>query len=104
MCIIGVGDSARLQGSPDGTNMTIPTQIDDIRQIVLKHARLVGASGAVDDDADLYALGLNSLATVSVMLALEDRYGVEFGDELLSRETFASIGAIARVIDILRGD
>ena len=84
--------------------MTISTQIDDIRQIVLKHARLVGASDAIDDDADLYALGLNSLATVNVMLALEDLYNVEFGDELLSRETFASIGAISRAINILRGD
>ena len=84
--------------------MTISTQIDDIRQIVLKHARLAGASDAIDDDADLYALGLNSLATVNVMLALEDLYNVEFGDELLSRETFASIGAISRAINILRGD
>lgn len=79
-------------------------QIDDIRQIVFKHARLVGTPDAIDDDADLYALGLNSLATVNVMLALEDRYSVEFGDELLRRETFASISAIARVVANLRGD
>jgi acyl carrier protein len=95
---------AQLQESPGDTNMTISTQIDDIRQIVLKHARLVGANDAIDDDADLYSLGLNSLATVNVMLALEDRYNVEFGDELLSRETFASISAISRAINILRGD
>jgi len=50
------------------------------------------------DDADLYAAGLNSHATVNLMLALEDAFDVELPDRLLRRRTFASVGAIAEAL------
>jgi acyl carrier protein len=53
----------------------------------------------VDDQADLYELGLTSHASVNVMLALEDAFGVEFPDEVLKKSTFASISSIERVVD-----
>ncbi len=76
---------------------------DEIKQLVLRHARLDGANDALGVDTDLYALGLTSLACVNLMLALEDRYEVEFGDALLKRETFASVASIAHAVDALRG-
>jgi acyl carrier protein len=39
------------------------------------------------DEADLYAAGLNSHATVNLMLALEDAFDVELPDRLLRRRT-----------------
>lgn len=50
------------------------------------------------DDADLYAAGLNSHATVNLMLALEEAFDVELPDRLLRRRTFASIDAIAEAL------
>jgi len=50
------------------------------------------------DDADLYAAGLNSHATVNLMLALEDAFDVELPDRLLRRRTFSSVGAIAEAL------
>ncbi len=50
------------------------------------------------DDADLYAAGLNSHATVNLMLALEDAFDIELPDRLLRRTTFASVGAIAKAL------
>ena len=50
------------------------------------------------DDADLYAAGLNSHATVNLMLALEDAFDVELPDRLLRRTTFASVNAIAAAL------
>lgn len=47
------------------------------------------------DDADLYAAGLTSHATVNLMLALEEAFDVEFPDSLLRRRTFSSVDAIA---------
>ena len=76
---------------------------DEIKQLVLRHARLDGSADAIGADTDLYGLGLNSLACVNLMLALEDRYDVEFGDAWLTRETFASVASIARALDSLRG-
>ena len=43
------------------------------------------------EDADLYAAGLNSHATVNLMLALEEAFDIELPDRLLRRRTFSSI-------------
>jgi acyl carrier protein len=50
------------------------------------------------NDADLYAAGLNSHATVNLMLALEEAFDVELPDRLLRRRTFSSINAIAEAL------
>ena len=50
------------------------------------------------DDADLYAAGLTSHATVDLMLALEEAFDVEFPDSLLRRRTFSSVDAIAEAL------
>ena len=42
------------------------------------------------DDADLYAAGLNSHATVNLMLALAEAFDVELPDRLLRRRTWTS--------------
>jgi acyl carrier protein len=53
----------------------------------------------VDDQADLYELGLTSLASVNVMLALEDAFGVEFPEEVVKKSTFASVRNIEQVVE-----
>jgi acyl carrier protein len=50
------------------------------------------------EDADLYAAGLNSHATVNLMLSLEEAFDVELPDRLLRRRTFASIRAISEAL------
>ena len=49
-------------------------------------------------ETDLYATGLTSLASVDLMLAIEQDFGFLFPDDLLNRRTFGSTGAIAAVI------
>ncbi len=53
---------------------------------------------ALPDDADLYAAGLNSHATVNLMLALEDAFDIELPDRLLRRTTFSSVSAITAAL------
>ncbi len=50
------------------------------------------------EDADLYAAGLNSHATVNLMLSLEEAFDIELPDRLLRRRTFASIRSIAQAL------
>ena len=50
------------------------------------------------DDADLHAAGLTSHATVTLMLALEEAFDIEFPDRLLRRRTFSSIDAITEAL------
>jgi acyl carrier protein len=48
---------------------------DALRRILSESARLDVPPQTLADDADLYAAGLSSLATVHLMLAIEDEFG-----------------------------
>ena len=72
---------------------------EQIRSILTTHGRLTVAVDSLGDDSDLYHAGLTSLATVGLMLGLEDEFDLEFPDSALSRQTFASIESIADVIE-----
>lgn len=69
-----------------------------LREIFAKQGRLSSSVDTLSDDADLYAAGLDSLAIVNVMLAVEDRFDVEIPDGDLNRATFSSISALAAVL------
>ncbi|HEU4976341.1 MAG TPA: acyl carrier protein [Baekduia sp.] len=69
-----------------------------VRDVVREHARLSADVESLADDASLYDAGMTSHASVNVMLALEDRFDVEFPDELLKREVFESIASISTAI------
>ncbi len=67
---------------------------ETIRQVLGEHARLAVDVATLDDDADLFAAGMTSHASVNVMLAIEDAFDVEFSEDMLKKSTFESIGAI----------
>ena len=73
-----------------------------IRRVLADNGRLTIDIAAVADDADLYAAGLTSHASVTVMLALEDELEIELPEEAMKRSTFASVTAIAEVARRLR--
>ena len=77
---------------------------ESIREIVAAHARLRVDVSTLEDDADLYEAGLTSLSTVNLMLALEERFDVEFTDKMLKRRTFQSISSLAEAIAELKGE
>jgi acyl carrier protein len=74
------------------------TMHDEIRQIVAAYGRLPVDPSTLADDADLYQAGMTSHASVSVMLALEDAFDLEFPDEMLTRDAFESINSMAAAI------
>jgi len=76
--------------------------IPQIREILSSHGRLTSDVSALEDSSDLYHAGLTSLATVGLMLALEDGFDIEFPDSMLSRKTFSSIETIADAIEELQ--
>lgn len=76
--------------------------IQKIREILAKNGRLSTSVDQLQDDGDLYNAGLTSLATVGVMLALEEEFDIEIPDSLLGRKTFQSIQSIADVVNQLK--
>ncbi|CAG2156955.1 Aminoacyl carrier protein [Cupriavidus yeoncheonensis] len=73
-----------------------------IREILSEVARLDVSVDSLDDDADLYEAGLTSVATVHMMLAIENALGVEMPDNMIQRELFRSINSLAAAAETLR--
>lgn len=74
---------------------------DKVRDILAQHGRLSSPVDRLLDTSDLYNAGLTSLATVGLMLALEEQFNIEFPDNMLSRKTFASIESIVDAVQKL---
>src|SRR3954452_20674700 len=62
---------------------------NELRRILSESARLDVAPDSLADNADLYAAGLSSLATLHVMLAIEETFDIEIPDRLLTRRLFS---------------
>lgn len=76
---------------------------EKLRAILEEAGRLAVPVAGLGVGDDLFAAGLSSLATVNVMLAVEDEFGVEFPDSLLNRRSFGSIAALMDALSHLQG-
>ena len=75
----------------------------EIRAILREHGRLAVDVSSLGDESNLYDAGLTSHASVTLMLALEERFDIEFPDRMLRRGAFASIAAIRGGLQELTG-
>ena len=74
---------------------------DDIREIIKQHGKLGVEVSTLGDEADLYHAGMTSHASVNLMLALEDKFEVEFPERMLRRRLFESILSIRAAVEEL---
>ena len=73
----------------------------DLRAIVAEHGRLAVEIGTHTEEADLYAAGMTSHASVNLMLAIEDKFEIEFPERMLKRKSFESLLAIRLCVEEL---
>ena len=71
---------------------------DDIRSVLMTHAKLQVDVATLSAGDDLYRSGLTSHGSVNIMLALEDKFNIEFPAHMLRKSTFESIRAIEEAI------
>jgi acyl carrier protein len=74
---------------------------EQIRSILRDFAKLSVPADALTQDTNLYRAGMTSHASVSVMLALEGHFDIEFPDRMLRRSVFESIRGISQAIEEL---
>jgi acyl carrier protein len=77
---------------------------EQIRQVIKEHGNLEVDIAGLGDGANLYEAGMTSHASVNVMVALEDAFEIEFPDEMLKREVFESVAAIAAALAEIKKD
>jgi acyl carrier protein len=73
-----------------------------LRRILSDSVQLHVPLDTLGDDANLYAAGLESIATVHLMLAIEENFGIEIPDEMLTRQLFSSIDSMAAAVTALQ--
>jgi D-alanine--poly(phosphoribitol) ligase subunit 2 len=76
---------------------------EQIRQVLTESGRLAVTTASLDSEADLFTVGLDSLAIVNVLMSLEERFDIELPDEFLSRRSFSNIATIEVIITNLVG-
>lgn len=76
---------------------------EQIRQVLTDSGRLAVPTSSLDSEADLFSVGLDSLAIVNVLMSLEERFEIELPDEFLSRRSFSNIATIEEIITSLVG-
>ena len=74
--------------------------IDDLKALLLSRLGANMKHGAVDADTPLFegGLGLDSLAVVDMITALEVTFELRFSDDDLVVENFATLSAISALI------
>lgn len=72
---------------------------DQLKEIVRNHARINLPLEEIGDTTDLYRAGMTSQGSVVLMIAIENEFGVEFPDSMLSRDVFSSIQNIAGALE-----
>ena len=67
------------------------------RKTLLAHLPYAAADELSATD-DLTALGLNSMGVVQLLTDLEETFGLELPDELITEETFETVGSLWEVV------
>ncbi len=76
----------------------------EFERILRQHCRFVDAATPVDPDASLAVLGIDSLATLSVIVEIEDAFSVVVPDTMLTSDDFGSPGSMWRAVVTLVGE
>ncbi|MEU6072780.1 phosphopantetheine-binding protein [Micromonospora sp. NPDC047074] len=82
--------------------MTSADWPDDFEKVVRQHLPLLAEGTPLTAESSLPALGLDSLATVGLLVEVEEAFAVQLSDEDLRVETFATPAALWAVVMRLR--
>ncbi len=79
----------------------VPAEFVEVLRPRLKYLR---PAERLDPDAELRDLGLDSMASVSLLLDIEEAFDVMMPDEYLVEETFSTARALWTCVSGLRGE
>lgn len=83
----------------DVTTMPIPRVFLDT---LLEHLPYAAGKDLVETD-ELAALGLDSMGVVQLLTSLEEIFGLDLPDELVTEDTFATVGSLWLVVSEVVG-
>lgn len=82
---------------PD-TAIDLASQLEDLLR---PHLRFLKAGEAVPMDEDLGRLGLDSMASIDLLMEIEGRLGIQIPDEMMTTDTFSTGNHLLAVLQKL---
>jgi acyl carrier protein len=82
-------------------NATTETSGTEICAVIAPHLKF-HESHHIPIDASLAELGLDSMASINLLLDLEDHFGISIPDELIDENSFATLNDVTRLVEISR--
>lgn len=73
-------------------------------EVLRRHLRGVPPDAQIPFDADLVNIGLDSVGTITLLLDLEDAFGISFPSSMLNPETFRTPATLERALGSLVGE
>jgi acyl carrier protein/quercetin dioxygenase-like cupin family protein len=90
----------------DEATVAQQSSIDNVKRVVTDLVRGLVRTGddeaLADPDADLAALGVDSVAVVELIVQLEKVYSISFPSAMLDRSTFRSVASVADAVATVR--
>jgi acyl carrier protein len=74
----------------------------EFEAILRPHLVRLAAGAPIEPDLVLSSAGVDSLALIELLVAVEDAFGVEFPDELLTGQTFRTPASLWSAVAALR--
>jgi D-alanine--poly(phosphoribitol) ligase subunit 2 len=74
---------------------------DRVRAIVGSMNLVPVPVDGLSDEANLFDAGMTSFGSVQLMMAIEEEFDIEFPNSLLTRKTFATLGALTAATEQL---
>jgi|GEM_PF-668422 len=71
---------------------------DQFLNIITENLKSFESEDVLDWDAELKFLGLDSISSINIIMAIEDELGVEIPDEYLNEETFKTANTLFNVV------
>jgi acyl carrier protein len=81
--------------------MTATDLSPKLQDILRPKLRFLAAGAVVPMDEDLGKLGLDSMASIDLLMEIEQQLGVQIPDELMTADTFATANHLLAVIEKL---
>jgi acyl carrier protein len=72
-----------------------------LQEILRPRLRFLQEGDAVPMDEDLGKLGLDSMASIDLLMDIESQLGVQIPDEMMTVDTFATVNHLLAVIEKL---
>lgn len=82
--------------------MQITESIAEIEAVVRPHLKFLDEADALAPDQDLGEAGLDSMASIDLLLDIEDRFGIAIPDDLLTEDSFTSLAEIGKMLEAAR--